>query len=41
MSTSRRILYVLAILAALWLLAGADIPTLPGWPHGLPIPWPG
>lgn len=36
MPTARRLLYVLATLAALWLIASADLPTLPipGWPHG-------
>jgi uncharacterized membrane protein YuzA (DUF378 family) len=34
MSITTRVLYVVATLAALWLIAGADLPTLPGWPHG-------
>lgn len=36
MSTFRRLLFVVATLAALWLIVSADYPTLPipGWPHG-------
>jgi hypothetical protein len=36
MPTARRLLYVLATLAALWLVVSADLPAMPipGWPHG-------
>lgn len=36
MLNARRLLLLLAVLAAVWMLASADFPILPipGWPHG-------